>query len=1147
MNEEQKKSQVALAEEKVLAFWNKKKIFQKSLKKNQGNEEFVFFDGPPYATGLPHYGHLLPGTMKDVIPRYKTMKGFYVPRQWGWDCHGLPIENLIQKELNLPTKQDIVEYGIEKFNKAAKDSVLRYEQDWKESVPRVGRFVDMDNPYKTMDLEYMERVWGVFKNLQDKGLVYKSYKSMMVSPPLETVLSNQEVNMGGYKDITDISVFANFTLTSGPYKGVNMIAWTTTPWTLPGNVLLAVGTHIKYAKVLFEDALYFVAATLVDDVFKDKKFVVEEIIEGSLLVGSRYEPVFPIYQNHTNAFRVVHGDFVTTSDGTGIVHIAPGFGQDDLNLGQKEHVDPIHHVNMNGHFVPEVENFLVDASYDVKGWAVRNTEDHQHVDVEIVKYLARNGKLFAKKKYTHSYPVCWRTDCPLINYATESWFVNVQKIKNKLIKNNQKTNWIPGHMKDGRFGNWLEEVRDWSVSRARFWGTPLPIWESPSGKNIFVGSIEELKKHTKKSGNKYFAMRHGEAESNVKEIFVTKIGIQDGLTEKGISQVKASAESLKNKKIDIIFVSPFQRTQETMHIVKETLGLSDEQVITDERLSEINAGDLDGKNYNTHHAHTGQMSDFTERTAGGESLNDIRQRTGDFMYDIEAKYANKNILILSHRSTLWMLFASAYGTLQNKTSEFVPFDNAEVRQLDFVPLSHDENYELDLHRPFIDEFKLEKDGETYKRIPDVFDVWFDSGSMPYATRDVKKGFWGNVSGIPADFVAEGQDQTRGWFYVMMVLASAQFDQPAFKNVLVNGLVLAEDGKKMAKRLKNYPDMNYMIDKEGADALRLFLMASPAVHAEDLNFSEKAVSEIQSKVMGRLRNCAAFYEMYQAGERASSNSSHILDRWIIARLNETNTLVSEGLDMYVIDKAARPILDFVDDLSTWYVRRSRDRFKGDGEDKKQALETMRFVLKDFAKISAPFVPFVSEEVYQAVKEEDDSESVHLCNWPLLHQGYAGHASVLKNMEKVRDLVRQSLELRQKSGVKVRQPLQELRIKNRELQEEYLEILKDEVNVKEIVFSDVISGVVLDTHITEELKQEGDYRELLRAIQDLRKRHDLSPKDTITLFVSENGEQLIRKFEGELSKLAQVEKFVFENQEGEEVLLGEKTVIISIAKN
>ena len=1155
MNEEQKKSQVALAEEKVLKFWNKKNIFQKSLNKNQGNEEFVFFDGPPYATGLPHYGHLLPGTMKDVIPRYKTMKGFHVPRQWGWDCHGLPIENLIQKELNLPTKQDIVEYGIEKFNQAARNSVLRYEKDWKQSIPRVGRFVDMDNPYKTMDLEYMESVWAVFKNLQEKGLVYKGYKSMMVSPPLETVLSNQEVNMGGYKDITDISVYANFTLTSGPYKGANMIAWTTTPWTLPGNVLLAVGEYIKYSLVVFEDQKFFVASNLVEKVFEGKEYKVENTAQGKDLVDATYEPVFPIYKNHANAFRVVHGDFVTTEDGTGIVHIAPGFGQDDLELGQQEKVEPIQHVNMNGHFVPEVENFLVDAGYDVKGWAVRNIEDHQHVDVEIVKYLARNGKLFAKKKYTHSYPVCWRTDCPLINYATESWFVNVQKVKDKLIKNNQKTNWVPAHIKDGRFGKWLEDVRDWSVSRARFWGTPLPVWQSFDGENLFIGSVEELRKYSGDAITKIIFVRHGEAEHNVLKMSSSALD-KHPLTELGNAQAKQAAKQLVKENIDVVYVSPVLRARQT---AEHFTNKSGHTAIVDNRLIEITSGQWEETTQNDPRVKAERDAYKNlpineryvfKRGGTGESWEDLDVRTLDFLQDILKKHPGKTVAVFSHQGTGSSMIRQMKG-LSNEEAVTQIFHNPGITGNAIpVPMFVDtkRGVELDLHRPYIDEIAVEKDGNKFTRVQDVFDVWFDSGSMPYASHHYpfddsqfqpKKGLLTKTKRFPADFVAEGQDQTRGWFYVMMVLASAQFDQPAFKNVLVNGLVLAEDGKKMSKRLKNYPDLSYMIDKEGADALRLFLMSSPAVHAEDVNFSEKAVSEIQSKVMGRLRNTATFYGMYTSNETAHDQSMNVLDRWILERLSETSIEVTRGLESYLLDKAARPLFDFVDDLSTWYIRRSRDRFKGEGQDKSNGLATTRFVLREFAKVSAPFIPFVAEEVYQIVKEEHDPESVHLCSWVEIP---SKHADVISRMEKTRELASLGLELRQKSGVKVRQPLQSITTTEK-LPEDFVEILKDELNVKEVLFG---KENYLDQTITLELKREGQYREILRATQALRKKKDLDPSTFVTLTIDGDGvKSMLEVFEQDLKQSAQIQNIVYQNiQEGDVIDLDEFTVKISI---
>lgn len=1132
-NQPNKKSAVAQREEAVLAFWQEKNIFQKSLEQESPKGEFVFYDGPPYATGLPHYGHLLPGTMKDVIPRFKTMQGFHVARRWGWDCHGLPIENLIQKELELPTKHDIVEYGVEKFNRAARESVLRYEKEWQTYIPRVGRFVDMDAPYKTMDVSYMEGVWGVFKTLFDKGLVYRGYKSMMVSLPLETVLSNQEVNLGGYHDITDLSATAMFPVTSGEYAGAVALAWTTTPWTLPGNVLLAVGNDISYVLVSHDDCDYIVAAELVEKVFSGKEYQMKKTFLGSVLVNTTYEPPFDYYRDHDNAFRVVSADFVTTEDGTGIVHIAPGFGQDDLEVGDREKVTPIHHVQMDGHFVPLVEKALSEAGYDVAGKAVKSKDDNMHVDIEMVKYLAHHGKLFSKEKYTHSYPVCWRTDCPLINYATESWFIDVQKIKDQLIANNQKTTWVPAHIRDGRFGKWLEDVRDWAVSRSRFWGTPLPLWISEKGDITAIGSVDDLRAYTKKSGNTYYAMRHGQADSNVSKILTSKIETPDGLTEEGKKQVQASAQELLQKNIDLIFVSPFQRTQETVNIVKETLGLSDDHVITDDRLREMYFGAYDGGDYAVYHERSDEEWEFAiPLPDGGESLDQVRKRMGNVLYELEEKYHDKNILIISHGTPLWMLETVVRGWTERESLDtHDEFKNAELRALDFVPLSHNEVYELDLHRPYIDDVVLQdENGNILKRVEDIFDVWFDSGSMPYSSERSLGDDFVQLERFPADFVAEGQDQTRGWFYVMSVLATALYDDVAFKNVMVNGLVLAEDGKKMSKRLKNYPDINEVVDRQGADALRLFLMSSPAVHAEDVNFSEKSVAEVQSKVMGRLRNVLTFYQLYASSLSETVDhmeSPSVLDQWMLARLSETVQSVTDSLEKYEIDRGARPLFDFVDDLSTWYIRRSRDRFKEEGKDTQYALATTRFVLETFSRLIAPYVPFVADEIYRAL--DGEQESVHLADWPVFEYQ---NGEVLEMMQETRTIISQALELRAQAKIKVRQPLQKLQITNNKIQGAYLDLIKEEVNVKEVVAGEIFD---LDTSITPELQAEGNMRELIRQIQSMRKNMELHPDDRIVLYVAtdDEGQKLIKKFEQEMMHTAGITEILFQENDGQEV--------------
>ncbi len=940
------KSPTALREEETLKFWEEKGIFKKSLEKESPKGNYVFFDGPPFATGSPHYGHILAGTMKDVIPRFKTMQGYHVPRRWGWDCHGLPIENMIEKELNLNSKKDIEEYGIEKFTEAARASVLRYDSEWKEVVPRTGRWIDMDNAYLTMDTTYTESIWWSFKTLFEKKYIYRGFKSMHLCPRCETTLSNFEVAQG-YKDIVDISVYAKFELMDEP--GAFVIAWTTTPWTLPGNVALAVNAETEYVKAKKDGAVYIVAKPLAEKSLKEGYEIIAEL-NGKELVGKSYKPLFPYYQsvdlpNKENGWKIFAADFVTTEDGTGVVHIAPGYGEDDYQLSLKEKLPFIQHVGVDGHFKKEVTDFV--------GQIAKPKDDHQKGDVEIIKYLAKHGTLFAKEKITHSYPHCWRCDTPLLNYASSSWFVKVTDMKEKLLDENKKVHWVPEDIGEGRFGKWLEGARDWAISRTRYWGAPLPVWMCKSCDKIeVVGSIAELEER--------------------------------------------SGKTPKNKK-----------------------------------------------------------------------------------------------------------------------------------------------GELDLHRPYIDEvtLKCSCEGEM-KRVPDVFDTWYESGSMTYGQHHYpfeNKELIDNQKGFPADFIAEGLDQTRGWFYSLLVLSTGLFGLSPYKNVIVNGIVLAEDGQKMSKRLKNYPEVRYVFDKYGADAMRYYLLASPVVKGQDLGFSEKGLDEVSKKIIIRLQNVFSFYAMYQHEEHlAHAESKSLLDQWIIARLNEVARDVTTNLEKYELDRAARPFMDFIDDLSTWYLRRSRDRFKSDDvEDKKNALATTRYVLVELSKLMAPFMPFLAEDVYQKVKGgkpfdgAQGRESVHLENWSEVKEV---NQKVIEDMAEVRKLVSIALEVRSRSNIKVRQPLAKLAIKSEKIKgnQELLDLIADEVNVKEVVVdASLQNDVDLDTTISESLKQEGNARELIRGLQELRKKMDLNPQDAILLTIdtTEIGKSLVEQFKAEIAKTAQVKDIMF----------------------
>ncbi|MFA5319281.1 MAG: class I tRNA ligase family protein, partial [Candidatus Paceibacterota bacterium] len=1014
MDNDPKKSEIAKKEEEILKFWQDHKIFEKSLAQEAPQGDFTFYDGPPFATGTPHYGHIIAGTIKDVIPRYKTMRGYRVRRRWGWDCHGLPIENIVEKEFGLKTKKDILDYGIENFNARARELVLRYANDWKKIIPRLGRFVDMADDYRTLDASYSETTWWIFKQLYDQGLIYEGYKSMQICPRCETTLSNFEVTQG-YKDVTDISVTVEFELTDEP--GTFVLAWTTTPWTLPGNVALAINPDISYVEVEGEvpGNKYILAKLRAEAVFKNNFKILKEF-KGQSLIGKKYQPVFDYYQNDgsisspqvrlenkENGWKIYGADFVTTEEGTGVVHLAPAFGEDDYQLALRENLPFIQHVALDGTFKPEV--------IDWAGLPVKPIDNPQATDILVLKYLATKNLLFAKEKFTHSYPHCWRCNTPLLNYATSSWFIRVSDFKNKLVKANKKVNWVPAHLRDGRFGKWLEGARDWAISRSRFWGAPLPVWRcADCGAVKVFGSFADLTNELPKSNNKYWAMRHGEAESNVKDFISADPNGADHLTEKGKGEVRGSAQKLKNNKINLIISSDFIRTKETAEIMAEELGLSPNQIVFDERLREIDPGDFTGQTWRDYNDAFGERINRlqTHLSTGGENYNDVRKRAMSVLYEIDQKYQNKNILIISHGLGLFMMQSTTSfltdGEIIKALKRGGDFVNAEIRPIDFVPMPHNHNYELDVHRPFIDEIKFAcACGSEFVRVPDVFDCWYESGSMPYAQdhypfANKEKFDPTKKIGFPANFISEGLDQTRGWFYSLIVLGVALFNKSPYQNVVTNGLVLAEDGQKMSKSLRNYPDPMIIANRYGADALRLYLMASPAVRGEDLSFSEKGVTEIGRRIVSRLLNVLSFYQMYvgeEATEKATEerprahlrtrldglgDKANVLDRWILARLTETVKETTEALEHYEIDRSVTSLDNFIDDLSTWYLRRSRDRFKIEGEDRDSAITTIRFILLTTAKLLAPVAPFTAEMIYQELKESTDPESVHLTAWP-----------------------------------------------------------------------------------------------------------------------------------------------------------------------
>lgn len=843
----------AKREEKILDFWQREKIFEKSLEAGVGKPIFTFYDGPPFATGLPHYGHLLAGTIKDTVLRYKTMQGFYVPRVFGWDCHGLPVENEIEKAQNLSGGKSIHDFGIAKFNEECRAIVLKYVGEWKATVERMGRWVDFDGGYKTMDLNFMESVWWAFGELYKKGLVYEGLKVMPFSAKLGTPLSNFEANLN-YKDVDDPSI--TVMMREVGEAEIYFLVWTTTPWSLPSNQLIAVKPDLEYVQVLQKSSAkrFILAKCRVAAVFKDE-VVQEKSFLGHELAGRKYEPVFPYFKDGQEAgwFRVAADDFVNTEDGTGIVSISPAFGEDDFYLCAKLGVEPVCPVDSDGKFIKPV--------LDYEGLFVKDA------DKEIIRRLKTQGNLFHHTQIRHRYPFCWRTDTPLIYRAMKTWFVAVEKIKEDILGAAGQIYWVPGHIKSGRFGKWLENARDWAISRNRYWGTPIPIWRADDGECLVVGSIAELEQ---------------------------KVGVK----------------------------------------------------ITD------------------------------------------------------------------------------------------------------------------LHRHKIDHFQIKENGKVFKRTPEVFDCWFEAGSMPYAQRhypfENENGFREN---FPADFIAEGLDQTRGWFYTLTVLSAALFKKPAFKNGIVNGLILAEDGAKMSKRLRNYPDPELVINQYGADAIRLYMLSSPAVRGDDLRFSERGVEQLMRQVAIPLWNSYVFLctyaKIYDWSPKTSGGESKQIDKWLISLTDHLVEKVSTAMDAYELDKALHPLTEFIDQLTNWYIRRCRARFWAaeDTPDRKAAFMTLYNALMTLCKLLAPFMPFLAEEIYRGLRQLQDPISVHLTDFPKTCRE-ARDVALEESMGLVQVAVGLGHALRKEHKLKVRQPLKTAYVISADaeklaiLQREK-ELIQDELNVKNVV--------------------------------------------------------------------------------------------------
>ncbi len=1010
-------------EKEVANLWKEKDIIKKNFAMNEGKRYFTFYDGPPTANGKPHVGHIETRVMKDIIPRYKVMKGYQVIRKAGWDTHGLPVELEIEKKLGISGKQQIEEYGVEKFVKECKESVFTYVSMWEKMTNQVGYWVDMDNPYVTYHNEYIESVWWALKQMWDKGLLYEGHKVMPYCPRCGTALSSHEVAQG-YKDVKDLTCIAKFKVVGEDNKYI--LAWTTTPWTLPSNLALCINKAYTYADVKVNVGteeepryeVYVLAKDLIGTVLKDKKYEVLKEFAGEELLGTKYEQLMPFAQVEGKAFEVIHGDYVTLTDGTGIVHIAPAYGEDDNLVAKQNGITFVNLVDKEGKFVEEVEP-----------WAGKFVRD---CNEGICEWLKNENKLFTKEKHLHSYPHCWRCDTPLLYYPKESWFVAMSKLRDELVANNNTANWYPDSIRTGRFGKFLENVIDWGISRDRYWGTPLPIWYCDCGHKECIGSIEELK-------------------------------------AKGIN---------------------------------------------------------------------------------------------------------------------------------------VPDD-------------------IELHKPYIDEVHLKCPhcGKEMTRAKEVIDCWFDSGSMPFAQLhypfENKELFDKN---FPAQFISEAVDQTRGWFYTLTAIGTALFNKIPFENCIVLGHVLDGKGQKMSKSKGNGVDPMLLLDTVGADATRwhFYTVSAPWLPTR---LSLENVQETQRGFLSTLWNVYSFYVLYAEIDKFNPldykdfNATNIMDKWIISKLNTLIKEIDEKLEKYDITSAAIQIENFTDELSNWYVRRNRERFWSQEltEDKIGAYVTLYTVLVNLSKVIAPFVPFIAEEIYQNLVVNLDKtakESVHLCLWPEMNE-----SKIDKKLENEMDLAYSIVKLgrsaRNSSNIKNRQPLSEMLISVDTLPEYYGDIVKEELNVKQVVLGAEMSeyvdfeikpnlpvlgkeygkliprikeeiakknqmdlankvkndgteyiqideteiglnsenllvtmqgkegfafagegeiGVVLDTHITPELKEEGYLREILSKVQNMRKDKGFEVLDRINLYVANNEEleKVVKKYE-EVIKHDTLADNIFYNQD------------------
>jgi len=1090
-------------EENILKQWDEKDIFSKSLLKASPEGNFIFFEGPPTANGKPGMHHLIARCFKDVINRYKTMQGFHVSRKAGWDTHGLPVEIEVEKKLGFKSKRDVEAYGVAAYNKKCRESVWEYKELWNKFTKRSGYWVDLEHPYITYEPDYIESLWWVVKEIDSRKLMYEGYRVVPHCPRCGTTLASHELAQG-YEDVDDVSVYVRFKIKDDLLNGASFLVWTTTPWTLPANVALAVGEEIPYSEVELAGGERLILATARLAALDGEYKVLRELA-GKDLVGVEYEAPYAFVKYAGSVHRVLAADFVSTEDGSGIVHIAPMYGVDDFNLGLANKLPQQHLVNTAGEFMPEV-----------KPWAGMFVKK---ADPLIIEDLAASGKLYKKATIRHTYPFCWRCKSPLIYYAKPSWYFKTSDVAETMIKANEEINWEPKHLKEGRFGEWLKGNKDWAISRERFWATPLPVWKCVNDHKTVIGSLADLDKKRFSKPARILFIRHGEAQNNADKIAASGPYANNiHLTEAGEESIKAMAKKLGRERVAAIYASPLTRTQETANLIGATLEL---EVATDERLREINFGVMDGKTMDEFNAmFSFPVNRWTDGPDKGETFSDVRSRMVAFLREIDKKHAGETVVVVSHGDPIFATdcFVSRVPAERQRTWRYPDLASVTELTLPNWPLS-DEN-DLDPHRPFIDEVTVKCDecNAEMRRVKDVMDVWFDSGCMPFAQwhypfenkERIDKG-----ASFPADFISEAIDQTRGWFYTLLAVNTLLgYKHPPYKNVISMNHILDAKGFKMSKSKGNIVDPWMLFEKYGADAVRFYLYTvnQPADYKR---FDEKDVDGVVKKVFLILWNTMEFWKLSRGandGQHTMDNGQlktdrlNILDRWLEARLNQLIKTVTVELDAYHPTDAARAIMEFVNELSTWYVRRSRDRFRAGA-----SVEPLHEALMTVTKLLAPMVPFVSEALYAELRGE--GESVHLADWPKFNEK-AIDAELIGDMAAVRKIVEIGHALRDEAAVKLRQPLSEVEIEKAALKniDDLLPLVAEELNVKLAKTIDHIDErggwiiksvngvtVALRTEITAELKREGTIREITRQINDLRKEAKLTPADRIKLYL------------------------------------------------